>query len=66
MREFSHIGPICLYCNHQHRADEAFYFDESMIAMDCESCERDFDVRVYISTSWSTAAREIDATVGEG
>jgi hypothetical protein len=52
--EYSSTGPICPYCSHHHRADEAFYFDESMTRMDCEACERGFDVRVYSSTTWTT------------
>lgn len=50
-------GPICPHCGHRHRADEAFYFDESMTAMDCEACELDFEVRVHTSTSWTTQPR---------
>ena len=55
---YSTIGPICPHCDHQHRADEAFYFDESMTAMDCDHCERDFAVRVYTQTSWTAKKRE--------
>lgn len=54
---YSTEGPVCPICGHQHRADDAFYFDESMVAMDCEACERDFSVRVYTSTSWTTRER---------
>lgn len=54
---FSSIGPICPHCGHQHRADEPFYFDEDMVRMDCEACDRDFEVRVYTSTNWTTYRR---------
>ena len=35
-----------------------YYFDESMTAMDCDHCERDFAVRVYTQTSWTAKKRE--------
>lgn len=57
---YSTIGPICPYCDHQHYADEPFYFDGDMSRMDCERCERDFDVEVYTSTSWSSQVRATD------
>lgn len=56
-RHYSTEGPICPYCGHKHRADEPFYFDEEMAAMDCEACDRDFAVQVYTSTSWTTEPR---------
>ena len=55
---YSTKGPICPYCGHQHNADEAFYYDENMARMECEACERDFDVRVYVRTSWTTSKRD--------
>lgn len=53
---YSTAGPICPYCEHKHRADEPFYFDEDMTRMDCEACDRGFDVHVYTQTSWTTSA----------
>lgn len=55
---YEYVGPKCPYCDHQHRADEAFYYDESMVRMECEACERDFNVRVYTSTTWTCSTRE--------
>lgn len=55
---YSTEGPICPYCNHQHCADEPFYFDEDMARMDCEHCDRDFDVRVFTQTSWTTTSTQ--------
>lgn len=51
---YSTFGPICPYCEHQHEADEPFYFDEGTTGMDCEHCDRPFGVEVYHSTSWKT------------
>lgn len=56
-QEYSTAGPICPHCNHHHRADEPFYYDEDMTVMDCERCDGDFDVRVYTQTSWTTDKR---------
>jgi transposase-like protein len=55
---FSTDGPICPYCKHEHKADEPYYYDEEMTRMDCDACERDFDVRVHVRTSWSTQERQ--------
>lgn len=57
-RHYSTEGPICPHCEHRHRADEPFYFDEDMVRMDCERCERDFPVRVFTQTSWTTSTDE--------
>lgn len=54
LAHYSTFGPVCPLCGHKHQADEPFYYDEEMTSMDCEACERNFDVRVYTSTSWST------------
>lgn len=53
---YSTTGPICPHCEHQHRADEPFYFDEETTDMECEHCDKQFDVMVYTSTSWTTKA----------
>lgn len=55
---YSTIGPICPECGHKHRADEPFYFDEDMVVMDCEHCERDFAVQVFTQTSWTCEPRD--------
>lgn len=52
--QYSTFGPICPHCEHQHRADEAFMFDEGTDGMDCEACDKPFRMRVYNSTSWTT------------
>lgn len=51
-------GPRCPYCQHLHRDLEAFHYNEGLDEMQCESCERDFGVRVYTSTSWTCATKE--------
>ena len=51
---YSTIGPICPHCEHQHRADEPFYFDEDTTEMECDHCSASFRVEVYHSTSWTT------------
>ena len=63
-RHYSTDGPICPYCSHRHRADEPFYFDEDMVAMDCESCDRDFTCEVFTQTSWTTRARDGETSHG--
>lgn len=57
-RSYSTKGPICPNCEHQHQADEPFYFDEDMTWMDCEHCDRVFVVEVHTQTSWITEKRE--------
>lgn len=52
---YSTAGPICPHCEHQHRADEPFYFDEDNIEMECERCNKPFAMEVYHSTSWTTS-----------
>lgn len=52
--EYSTYGPICPYCEHQHRADDPVYFDERTTEMQCDHCEKEFAVRIYTSTSWTT------------
>lgn len=61
VEHYSTSGPICPYCNHYHQADEPFYYDEDMARMDCERCERAFDVRVITQTSWTTTESAADA-----
>jgi len=58
-RTYSTAGPECPYCGHKHQADEPFYYDEDMTVMDCGRCERDFNVEVYTSTSWTCEPREV-------
>jgi hypothetical protein len=58
---YSTVGPICPHCQHRHRADDAFYYDEDMTRMDCEACDGTFDVRVYTSTSWTSSLPEAAA-----
>lgn len=59
-RHYSTEGPICPYCEHQHQADDPYYFDEGTENMLCEHCDRDFPVRVFTQTSWTTALWEDD------
>ena len=53
---YSTEGPICPYCDHKHRADDPFYYDERNDEMECERCEKSFVMRVSHSTSWSCEA----------
>lgn len=56
---YSTAGPICPHCDHQHQADDPSYYNEDMDRMDCDHCCKEFLVRVYTSTSWTTGKDEL-------
>lgn len=57
---YSHEGPQCPYCGRQYTADEPFYYDENLQAMDCDECGEQFRVSVCISTSWTCEPKTDD------
>lgn len=61
METYETAGPKCPYCGHLHRDLEDFMYDESLTKMDCEHCDKTFNVRAYTSTSWTCTARETGA-----
>lgn len=56
MREYtSTLGPICPHCQHEHQADEPFYYESD--EMDCNRCEERFTLRAFTETTWFTEAQ---------
>lgn len=52
-------GPKCPHCGRQYTADESHYYDEHRFTeMDCDECEKPFNVRVYLSASWTCWPKE--------
>lgn len=54
---YSDEGAICPYCGHLNKADgdSASLFSERTCEWQCEDCEEEFLVDVYVSHSWTTA-----------
>jgi len=53
---YSTNGPICPYCNHQHYPDGPYFYDDSVTELECENCDKTFDVRITTTTTWETQA----------
>ena len=62
-QDFYHnsLGPVCPHCNCQHIADEAVYYDEGLCKLDCDHCGKQFSVRVFTNTTWTTNIDDPDA-----
>lgn len=56
--QYSTDGPICPYCGYTHPLDDGFFYDESLTAYECESCDKKFSISVYVRTSWTTDTME--------
>jgi hypothetical protein len=46
-------GPRCPYCQHLHQPDEPFYWSEETTDMECEHCDRGFEMELFVSYSWT-------------
>ena len=55
---FLNEGVRCPYCDHMHHPFDSFYFDEDTTEMECERCDKAFDMQVHVSTSWSSFPKE--------
>lgn len=51
-------GPICPYCNHLHRADDPFFYNEDNEEMDCDGCGRTFHMEIGHTVSWNCSEIE--------
>ncbi len=49
-------APRCPYCRHLHQHDGGYFYDEGLTELECESCGRTSEMRVYTSTSWTCTA----------
>jgi transposase-like protein len=52
---YSTDGPECPYCGHQHQPSEdpAHYYNEGNDSSTCESCDKDFEMSIHVSHSWT-------------
>ena len=55
-------APQCPYCGHVQDHDGGYFYDEGLTEIDCESCDRMFNVRVYTSTTWTCSPRDEETT----
>lgn len=49
---YSHDGPVCPYCGHQHRNDDSQFYNENLSELECGSCGKVSLMRVCVSWSW--------------
>lgn len=50
---YSNSAPTCPHCGHVQGHDGGYFYDEGMTDFECETCGKEFEVRVYTSTSWT-------------
>lgn len=58
---YSKDGAVCPYCgkmNSPHDDDLYRLYDEATDELRCISCDKDFDVEVWVSFSWRCNPRE--------
>ena len=55
---YSDLGPICPHCGREYTADEPFYYDEMLTELECDECEKTFNVRVYHDVSWTCTVKD--------
>ncbi|MBJ6120894.1 hypothetical protein [Sphingomonas mollis] len=54
---YSTDAPECPYCGYKQSHDGGYLYDEDLTEIDCGSCDRTFNVEVYVSTSWTCRPR---------
>lgn len=55
---YSTDGPICPYCKKLHKPDDGYFYSEDFDEQTCYSCNKDFNVSVYVSHSWTCTPKE--------
>ncbi len=55
---YESAGPRCPYCDWLHSPDEPFYWDEDTSEMECERCDKEFDLQVHTTTCWTSHRKE--------
>lgn len=55
---FSEEGPLCPYCGRQYTADDSWFYDERLVEMECDGCEKTFTVSVCTTTTWTCDVKE--------
>ena len=54
------IGALCPWCGHLNLAEnsDGLLYDEKVCDYICEECDKEFEVRVYCSYTWTTTKRK--------
>ena len=52
--DWSSVGPKCPHCGHRQETDESFYYDEDTTELWCNSCGKEFQVRISVTWYWDT------------
>jgi len=63
--EYSTDFVICPHCKHEHKPDEAFFFDEDFCEFQCHSCNKEFLISTYVSWSWTTRKQQTEGDKDE-
>lgn len=46
-------APECPYCGHKQQHDGGYLYDEDLTEIECDGCQRTYDVEVFHRTSWT-------------